>query len=257
MLRKTTIIICTIAALICVRGIALGNLDLTVSQMACLTNLSGIGKAMLIYANDYEDELPKVSADQNTGDSHQDGRINILTAQSYSPDLPLDGATTSTKAWLVPPWNDESSYWRWLTGVRTITLGRRVELDLRTEGKGQAGAGTVVLTFLGFTGVTELSIACWDLVPGEEHLVCTYDADLKRMQDIGEFIATDRGTGHVCVNVNGDVTGLDVTVVPTASSDALTTFARKCYSLSFLALVSETDEQENQARIYQPFQARS
>jgi len=28
-------------------------------RMTCGTNLSGIGKAMLIYANDYEDELPR------------------------------------------------------------------------------------------------------------------------------------------------------------------------------------------------------
>jgi len=31
----------------------------TAYRMVCGTNLSGIGKAMLIYANDYEDELPK------------------------------------------------------------------------------------------------------------------------------------------------------------------------------------------------------
>jgi len=31
----------------------------TAFRMVCGTNLSGIGKAMLIYANDYEDELPK------------------------------------------------------------------------------------------------------------------------------------------------------------------------------------------------------
>lgn len=34
-------------------------------RMTCGTNLSGIGKAMLIYANDYEDELPRAGGPSN------------------------------------------------------------------------------------------------------------------------------------------------------------------------------------------------
>jgi hypothetical protein len=36
-----------------------GKTHCTAFRMTCGTNLSGIGKAMLIYANDYEDELPR------------------------------------------------------------------------------------------------------------------------------------------------------------------------------------------------------
>jgi len=35
-------------------------------RMACATNLSGMGKAMLIYANDYEDELPRAGVKNST-----------------------------------------------------------------------------------------------------------------------------------------------------------------------------------------------
>jgi hypothetical protein len=35
-------------------------------RMVCGTNLSGIGKAMLIYANDYEDELPRAGGRNST-----------------------------------------------------------------------------------------------------------------------------------------------------------------------------------------------
>jgi hypothetical protein len=35
-------------------------------RMVCGTNLSGIGKAMLIYANDYEDELPRAGGREST-----------------------------------------------------------------------------------------------------------------------------------------------------------------------------------------------
>jgi len=35
-------------------------------RMTCGTNLSGIGKAMLIYANDYEDELPRAGGRKST-----------------------------------------------------------------------------------------------------------------------------------------------------------------------------------------------
>lgn len=192
-----------------------------------------------------EDELPKGGVRNGPKDTQRGSEIGLWTAQGRSPDLQQEDNTASPRGWLVPPGNGELPYWQWLAGVRTITLGRIVELDLRTEGKGQTGAGTAVLRFLGFTGGTELSLACRDLVPGEEHLVCTYDADLERMQDIGKFIVTDQGTGYLRVRLSGDITGLSVTVVPIDSSEALTTFARKCYSLSFLALVSETDEQDD------------
>lgn len=37
---------------------ALGKARSTAQQMVCITNLSGIGKAMMLYANDYNDEFP-------------------------------------------------------------------------------------------------------------------------------------------------------------------------------------------------------
>ena len=191
-------------------------------------------------AQDVRNRVLELRSLASAGNQAGQGQSTML--QGHDPIGNQSATIASPMGWLVPPGNGELSYWKWLAGGRTITLGRRVELDLAPEGEGQMGGGTAVLSFLEFTGGTELSIACWDLVPGGEHLVCTYDAALE-MQDIGKFIASDQGTGYTRLRLNGDVTGLHLSVVPIDGSDALTTVARKCYSLSFLALVSETDEQ--------------
>lgn len=55
-------------------------------KMVCGTNLSGIGKAMLIYANDYEDELPRAGGER----SRWAPRIPIWDARTQHEACGLD-----------------------------------------------------------------------------------------------------------------------------------------------------------------------
>ncbi len=58
-LVELLVVIAIIALLMGILMPALARVRQLAFRMTCGTNLSGIGKAMLIYANDYEDELPK------------------------------------------------------------------------------------------------------------------------------------------------------------------------------------------------------
>jgi prepilin-type N-terminal cleavage/methylation domain-containing protein len=58
-LVELLVVIAIIALLMGILMPALSRVRQIAFRMTCGTNLSGIGKAMLIYANDYEDELPR------------------------------------------------------------------------------------------------------------------------------------------------------------------------------------------------------
>jgi prepilin-type N-terminal cleavage/methylation domain-containing protein len=58
-LVELLVVIAIIALLMGILMPALAKVRQIAYRMVCGTNLSGIGKAMLIYANDYEDELPR------------------------------------------------------------------------------------------------------------------------------------------------------------------------------------------------------
>jgi prepilin-type N-terminal cleavage/methylation domain-containing protein len=58
-LVELLVVIAIIALLMGILMPALARVRQIAFRMVCGSNLSGIGKAMLIYANDYEDELPK------------------------------------------------------------------------------------------------------------------------------------------------------------------------------------------------------
>jgi prepilin-type N-terminal cleavage/methylation domain-containing protein len=65
-LVELLVVIAIIALLMGILMPALARVRQLAFRMTCGTNLAGIGKAMLIYANDYEDELPKAGARNNT-----------------------------------------------------------------------------------------------------------------------------------------------------------------------------------------------
>ena len=58
-LVELLVVIAIIALLMGILMPALSRVRQIAFRLVCGTNLSGIGKAMLIYANDYEDELPR------------------------------------------------------------------------------------------------------------------------------------------------------------------------------------------------------
>jgi len=60
------VVIAIIALLMGILMPALARVRQLAFRMTCGTNLSGIGKAMLIYANDYEDELPRAGGRAST-----------------------------------------------------------------------------------------------------------------------------------------------------------------------------------------------
>ncbi|MFC1762887.1 type II secretion system protein [Planctomycetota bacterium] len=65
-LVELLVVIAIIALLMGILMPALARVRQLAFRMTCGTNLAGIGKAMLIYANDYEDELPKAGGRSNT-----------------------------------------------------------------------------------------------------------------------------------------------------------------------------------------------
>ena len=65
-LVELLVVIAIIALLMGILMPALARVRQLAFRMTCGTNLSGIGKAMLIYANDYEDELPRAGGRTTT-----------------------------------------------------------------------------------------------------------------------------------------------------------------------------------------------
>ncbi len=61
-LVELLVVIAIIALLMGILMPALARVRAIAFRMVCGTNLSGIGKAMLIYSNDYEDELPRTGS---------------------------------------------------------------------------------------------------------------------------------------------------------------------------------------------------
>ena len=65
-LVELLVVIAIIALLMGILMPALARVRQLAFRLTCGTNLSGIGKAMLIYANDYEDELPRAGGRDST-----------------------------------------------------------------------------------------------------------------------------------------------------------------------------------------------
>ncbi len=83
-LVELLVVIAIIALLMGILMPALARVRQIAFRMVCGTNLSGIGKAMLIYSNDYDDEFPRA------------GGINSVWAAAYPTGRPAtDSALTA------------------------------------------------------------------------------------------------------------------------------------------------------------------
>ncbi|MDH7598191.1 MAG: prepilin-type N-terminal cleavage/methylation domain-containing protein [Sedimentisphaerales bacterium] len=64
-LVELLVVIAIIALLMGILMPALARVRMLAYRLTCGTNLSGLGKAMMLYANDFDGELPKAGARQN------------------------------------------------------------------------------------------------------------------------------------------------------------------------------------------------
>jgi prepilin-type N-terminal cleavage/methylation domain-containing protein/prepilin-type processing-associated H-X9-DG protein len=79
-LVELLVVIAIIALLMGILMPALARVRQLAFRLTCGTNLAGIGKAMLIYANDYEDELPRAGGRLSTWG----GPVNWAAADRYA-----------------------------------------------------------------------------------------------------------------------------------------------------------------------------
>jgi len=101
-LVELLVVIAIIAMLMGILMPALSRVRQVAFRLTCGTNLSGIGKAMLVYANDYEDELPRAGG-RNTswGGPVRWDAMDRFQAYSLSADSSGGKATVSSSFYLL------------------------------------------------------------------------------------------------------------------------------------------------------------
>jgi prepilin-type N-terminal cleavage/methylation domain-containing protein len=92
-LVELLVVIAIIALLMGILMPALSRVRQLAFRLTCGTNLSGVGKAMMIYANDYEDELPKAG-----GRNSAWGAVNNWTASNRNLAFGLQADGSGGKA---------------------------------------------------------------------------------------------------------------------------------------------------------------
>jgi len=159
-------------------------------RMTCGTNLSGMGKAMLIYANDYEDELPKAGARNNTwACSIPNWRaLNRRDAYGISGSKGVGTTSIGSNFYLLVKYAE-------MTPDRFLCLNRK-----------NAGTEFALSQFKGLDKGIEL-IDCWDFGPnparhydyayhapfGDHALTISSDPAMAVAADLNPWIQNRRG----------------------------------------------------------------
>ena len=91
-LVELLVVIAIIALLMGILMPALARVRQLAFRMTCGTNLSGIGKAMLIYANDYEDELPRAGGRNSTWGALKDWTGGTAQTRQVAYGVATDGS---------------------------------------------------------------------------------------------------------------------------------------------------------------------
>ncbi len=101
-LVELLVVIAIIALLMGILMPALARVRQLAFRMTCGTNLSGIGKAMLIYANDYEDEMPRAGGrNSNWGQLTNFAGASRMQAYGVGADGSGGNATISSCFYLL------------------------------------------------------------------------------------------------------------------------------------------------------------
>jgi prepilin-type N-terminal cleavage/methylation domain-containing protein len=91
-LVELLVVIAIIALLMGILMPALARVRQLAFRMVCGTNLSGIGKAMLVYANDYEDELPRAGGRTSTWGALPTASSYFAASRALAYGLAADGS---------------------------------------------------------------------------------------------------------------------------------------------------------------------
>lgn len=102
-LVELLVVIAIIALLMGILMPALSRVRQLAFRLVCGTNLSGLGKAMLVYANDYQDELPKAGGMTSKWykESVQWDAKDAKTAYSMKPDGSEGTVTITSSLYLL------------------------------------------------------------------------------------------------------------------------------------------------------------
>ena len=102
------------------------RLDMMATRLACGTNMSGLGKALLIYANDYDDELPPdLETLTRTAEVRPKSMICPATGLRESYVYRGAGLTTSAAPWMITVYETAGNHGK--DGRNVLYLDSHVE----------------------------------------------------------------------------------------------------------------------------------